>query len=202
MFLGNVNKYCLESLTDNDTAFSSYEFKEFTASRGYTCDFGMPMRRWATALPSGVIAVLNGLEQRCGDLFRRPSTGTTWLQKITYNRWLHPLTWSTLIWSGWPSTNLTVPGSKISFGRTVGVKQPNYRCASEFQEVQHVTEVISLLPDGFNGVPSHIKNQWPRTNVPPTNKIDCDGYCIFVPRLHYPRKTGRISVVSTVPPKL
>ena len=30
----------------------------------------------------------------------------------------------------------------------------------------------------------------------------CDGYCIFVPRLHYPRKTGRISVVSTVPPKL
>ena len=24
----------------------------------------------------------------------------------------------------------------------------------------------------------------------------CDGYCIFVPRLHYPGKTGRISVDS------
>ena len=30
----------------------------------------------------------------------------------------------------------------------------------------------------------------------------CDGYCIFIPRLHYPGKTGRISVDSTVPPKL
>ena len=32
--------------------------------------------------------------------------------------------------------------------------------------------------------------------------IYCDGYCIFVPRLLYPGKTGRISVDSTVPPKL
>ena len=35
----------------------------------------------------------------------------------------------------------------------------------------------------------------------PTN-LHCDGYCIFVPRLHYPGKTGRISDDSTVPPKL
>ena len=26
--------------------------------------------------------------------------------------------------------------------------------------------------------------------------IYCDGYCIFAPRLHYPGKTGRISVDS------
>ena len=32
--------------------------------------------------------------------------------------------------------------------------------------------------------------------------LRCDGYCIFVPRLHYPGKTGRISVDSTGPPKL
>ena len=30
----------------------------------------------------------------------------------------------------------------------------------------------------------------------------CDGYCIFVPRLHYPGTSGRISNDSTVSPKL
>ena len=34
------------------------------------------------------------------------------------------------------------------------------------------------------------------------NYTYCDGYCIFVLRLHYPETPGRISGDSTVPPKL
>ena len=149
-------------LADNDTAFSSREFREFSASSGVRLLFRC-----------AYVPVGNGIAERCHRSSKRIAARTRWsVQEAVYWYNVAPKN---------DTSSLTVPANEIyryevrlrnidpvpsspasaqnqwSLGDPVCVKPPRYRCIFKFQEGT-VTEEISAQTVIVDGVPHHVKD--------------------------------------------